>query len=76
MKVKSVRNPEQFHRDIESRVTAGMDYIEAIVSYCEENGLEVESVTPLMKQGTILRAKLQDEAEKLNLIQKTTTLKL
>lgn len=51
-----------------------MDYLEAIVSYCEDNGLEVESVVPLMKQGTILRAKLQHEAEGLNLIEKSAIL--
>lgn len=51
-----------------------MDYLEAIVSYCEDNGLEIESVVSLMKQGSILRAKLQHEAEGLNLIEKSAIL--
>jgi hypothetical protein len=74
MLIKSVKDPEQFHREIEERVSKGMEYLEAIVSYCEDNGLEVESVVPLMKQGSILRAKLQHEAEGLNLIEKSVIL--
>lgn len=74
MLIKSVKDPEQFHREIEERVSKGMDYLEAIVSYCEDNGLEVESVVSLMKQGSILRAKLQHEAEGLNLIEKSAIL--
>jgi hypothetical protein len=74
MLIKSVKDPEQFHREIEERVSKGMDYLEAIVSYCEDNGLEIESVVSLMKQGSILRAKLQHEAEGLNLIEKSAIL--
>jgi hypothetical protein len=74
MLIKSVKDPEQFHREIEERVSKGMEYLEAIVSYCEDNGLEIESVVSLMKQGSILRAKLQHEAEGLNLIEKSAIL--
>jgi len=74
MEIKSVKDPEQFHKEIESRVAQGMEYLEAIVSYCEDNGLEVESIVPLMRNGTVLRAKLQQEAESLNLIEKSAKL--
>jgi hypothetical protein len=74
MKINSVKDPEMFHREIERRVLLGMDYLEAIVSYCEDNKLEVESVVPLMRNGSVLRAKLQKEAEDLNLVQKSAIL--
>lgn len=74
MQVNSVKDPEQFHREIENLVSKGLDYLEAIVHYCEVNGLEIESVVPVMRQSVILKAKLQREAEGLHLIQKSNTL--
>lgn len=70
MNINSVKNPEQFHHEIERRVVIGMEYLEAIISYCEDNGLEIESVIPIIKKCPILKAKLQNESEKLNLVKK------
>ena len=49
-----------------------MTYIDAVLHYCEENKLEPETAGQLV--GGKLKQKIQEEAEGLNLIQKTSRL--
>ena len=56
---------EKFADDVEHLVLdTGMNYIDAIVEYCEQNGLEVESVGKLVSKP--LREKLRFDASQLN----------
>jgi hypothetical protein len=52
----------------------GLSYIDAIVLYCEKNGLETEMVAKLIA-GT-LKSKIKIEAERLNFLPKSTTRRL
>lgn len=56
---------EKFADDVEHLVLdTGMNYIDAIVEYCEQNGLDVESVGKLVSKP--LREKLRFDASQLN----------
>ena len=51
-----------------------MNYIDAIVFYCEKNEIEIESVPKLISKP--LKEKLKYDAQKLNYMKKTTRAKL
>jgi hypothetical protein len=63
--------PQKFAQDIESIVKISkVSYIDAIVTYCEENSIEIETVPKLMSKP--LKEKLKCEATKLNFLKKTS----
>ena len=65
----------KFAHDIEQIVmTSKINYIEAIVTYCEDNGIEFESVSKLISKP--LKEKLKNEAMQLNFLKKTSRAKL
>ena len=47
-----------------------MNYIDAIVFYCEKNEIEIESVPKLISKP--LKEKLKYDAQKLNFMKKTS----
>ena len=51
-----------------------MSYIDAVMHYCEENKLEPETAGKMI--GGKLKQNIQDEAEDLHLIQRTSKLPL
>ena len=65
----------KFTTDIEQLVlTTELNYIEALVSYCEENNIEFESVGKLIANP--LKDKLKAEATELNYLKRTSKSKL
>jgi ribosomal silencing factor RsfS len=66
---------EKFAEDIEAIVlNKNMNYIDAIVLYCEENNIEIESVNKLISKP--LKDKIKFLATELNYLKKTTRGKL
>jgi hypothetical protein len=66
---------QKFTRDIEQIVKVSkINYIDAIVTYCEENSIEIESITKLISKP--LKEKLKNDAIQLNFLKKTTRAKL
>lgn len=64
-----------FSNEIEKIVKEkNISYLDSILNYCEVTGLDVE-MAPKLISG-VLMVKLQNEAEKLNIIPKTTSRKL
>lgn len=51
-----------------------MNYIDAILVYCEKNEIEIESVPKLISKP--LKEKIKFDAQKLNYMKKTTRAKL
>lgn len=49
----------------------GLTYIEAIIEYCEQNSLEIETVSRTIRNNSIIKSKVQEEAEELNMIEKS-----
>jgi len=65
----------QFATDIESmRCDGKLEYVDAIVTWCEKNGVEVEYAASIVKKDPVLRSKLQVEAEDMNIVKKTMKL--
>jgi hypothetical protein len=55
-------------------VEYSMNYIDAIIHYCEKNEIEIESVPKLISKP--LKDKLKYDAQKLNYMKKTSRAKL
>ena len=70
--VKSVKD---FQDEIDKLVkNKGMEYIEAVVYFCETTGLEIESAASLIKSSAKMKAVIQNEAENLNYLPKSARL--
>jgi hypothetical protein len=68
--------PSKFAQEIESlvQINADMNYIDAIVHFCEMNNIDLESVPKLISKP--LKEKLKYEAMELNFLKKTSRAKL
>lgn len=67
--------PQKFAQDIEGIVkTSKVNYIDAIVTYCEENSIEIETISKLISKP--LKEKIKNDATQLNFLKKTTRAKL
>ena len=66
---------DKFSNDIEMLVkdNAEMNYIEAICHYCEENSIEIESVSKLITKP--MKEKLKGNAMNLNYLKRTSRAK-
>lgn len=64
-----------FAQDIEKlNKDSGIEYIDAIVQWCEKHQLEVEYAANMIKKDPVLKAKVQVEAENLNFIKRPSRL--
>lgn len=68
--------PSRFAQEIETLVQTqeDMNYIDAIVYFCEMNSIDLESVPKLISKP--LKEKIRYEAMQLNFLQKTSRAKL
>ena len=72
---KEFMNPAKFAVEIEKLVKQEkINYIDAIVLYCEENNIEIDSITKLVSKP--LKEKLKCDAITLNFMKKTSRAKL
>ena len=70
-----MNNSMVFMENIENLVQqTRMSYIDAVMHYCDENKLEPETAGKMI--GGKLKQNIQDEAEDLHLIQRTSKLPL
>lgn len=53
-----------------------MEYIDAVVHWCETNNLEVEYAAGLIKRDPYIMSRIQMEAEDLNYLKKSARLPL
>lgn len=53
-----------------------VDVIDAICHWCKENNVDVETVAALIKRDQVLKAKVQIEAENLNILKPSAKLPL
>jgi hypothetical protein len=68
--------PTKFAQEIETlvQVNVEMNYIDAIVHFCEKNSIDLESVPKLISKP--LKEKIKCEATELNFLKKTSRAKL
>lgn len=51
-----------------------VDVIDAICHWCHENNVDIETAAALIKKDAVLRAKIQIEAENLNILKPSARL--
>ena len=68
--------PSRFAQEIENlvQVNAEMNYIDAIVHFCEKNNIDLESVPKLISKP--LKEKIKYEAMELNFLKRSSRAKL
>ena len=68
--------PSRFAQEIESlvQVNNDMNYIDAVIYFCEKNSIDVESVNKLISKP--LKEKIRYEAQELNFLKRTSRAKL
>jgi hypothetical protein len=77
MEINSLKTPAQFMKEIDALVLEKkMEYIDAVIYYCEKNSIEIETAASLIKGSAKMKAKIQTEAEDLNYLPKTRKLPL
>ena len=68
--------PARFAQEIETLVyeNKSMNYIDAIIHFCEKNSIDLESVPKLISKP--LKEKIKYEAQELNFLKRTSRAKL
>jgi hypothetical protein len=68
--------PSRFTQEIENVVSNNndMSYIDAVVYFCDENGIDIESVSKLISKP--LKEKIKYEAMELNFLKRSSRAKL
>ena len=75
IEVKSVKSVTVFLTKIEElKQQLNLSYMDAVLAYCEEYGIEIETVATIIKNNALLKAKIQAEAEDLHYLPKTAKL--
>jgi len=65
----------EFSTEIESLVKErNIEYMDAVILWCELNGFEIEFAGELIRRNAVLRSKIQIEAENLNFMKKSARL--
>lgn len=69
--INAVTAANNFNEEIESlRKKKNLEYIDAVILWCEKNNLEVEFAASLIKKDAVFKAKMQIEAENLNILKR------
>lgn len=49
-----------------------LEYIDAVIYYCEKNNLEIETMAEIIKQNSAMKSKIQIEAENLKMVRRSS----
>ena len=72
---KKFMSKDKFAEEVEALVKkTKMNYIDAIVQFCEENSIELDGISKMISKP--LKEKLRYDATELNFLRKTTQAKL
>lgn len=75
MKISSIITTVEFAKEIETLVRdKNISYFEALMLFADKRGLELETVGQLARQSQTIKAKLSEECQQLNLIEKEARL--
>lgn len=75
MEFSPVKTLKDFQREIEQLAfEKRIDFMEAVLLYCEKTGMEIEVAGSLIKSSAKMKARVQDDAEALNYFPKTAKL--
>lgn len=67
---------EKIHKEVSKYVNKDVSYIDALVHYAEAHDVEIEVIGEMIRRSPILKSKVRDDAEKLNLVEESKKLPL
>lgn len=76
MKVKGILDPTDFLAEVEELAAEGVEYIDAVVEVATRRGIEIETAGAIIKKSELVKSRIQQEAEDLNILPKTARLPL
>jgi hypothetical protein len=66
---------DSFQSDVEEMCRSGnVPYIDAILTWCAKNSIEIETAADFIRRDPVLRSKIQVEAEELNVLKRSARL--
>jgi uncharacterized protein YeaC (DUF1315 family) len=69
--ISAVTAANNFNEEIEKlRKSKNLEYIDAVILWCEKNNMEVEFAATLIKKDPVFKSKIQVEAENLNVLKR------
>jgi hypothetical protein len=75
MELSPVKTIKDFQKEIDTiAFEKRIGFMDAVLLYCEQTGMEVEIAGQLIKSSAKMKARVQDEAEALNYFPKTSKL--
>lgn len=67
----------EFFKEIDNLVQEKrMEYVDAIIHYCNQNNVEIETAASIIKTSMVMKAKIQVEAEASGHLRRTAKLPL
>ena len=77
VKIKSLKSSSEFLHNIDLIVKEKqLEYIDAVIYYCEKNNIELETAASIIRNSSYMKYNIQVEAENLNFIPKSAKLPL
>lgn len=71
MELKLPSDKNKFVQEIEELCSLkNVEYIDAVVMWCEKNNLEIETAAYWIKKDLTMKTKIQAEAETLNILKR------
>lgn len=67
---------EEIHKEVSKYVNDDVSYIDALVYYAQKHDIEVELLGEMIRRSSILKSKVRDDAEKLNMVEHSQKLPL
>ncbi len=65
---------DQILSEIQGFVNEEVSYIDALVYYAETHNLEIDLIGEIIRRSPVLKSKVRDDAERLNMVERTTKL--
>lgn len=77
MKINGILSASDFVKEIEiMSKDLNISYIDAVIHYCETNNIEIETAAGMIRLSSPMKSKIQNEAEDLNFLPKSSKLPL
>ena len=75
MIINGILTTEDFIASIDVMVREkNVGYFDAVLLYCEQNNIEVETAAALVKSNSVLKSRIQMEAENINMMKRSARL--
>ena len=65
---------DQILSEIQGFVNEEVSYIDALVYYAETNNLEIDLIGEIIRRSPVLKSKVIDDAERLNMVERSSKL--